>query len=441
MNPLDERDFKHEDVYAGGVIDHQLPIIDGVVPKLTMMDQDPFADCPCYDAARLMKAWWVDKGQPEPDLSPRFLVILSKERDNYDSQGTYPRIPMGIAVNIGCCTQALLPDDRTLSWEEYSNPKAITPQMMQEALKYKIPGYVTVGSDLNSLREALTQYKRVGITIPMGDFSTDLLKPPLNTVAPQNVGYHRITLYGDVPSAQEHIDLICNQWGSFWGNKGFGAFYNSSFNGKIFDVMAFTEVPQILLDKIGKMNYIKKGSYGPDVKTLQESLNTFGYNLKVDSSFGPATDSAIRDFQTKHSLKSDGIVGPATIAKLSVPNHSSDPDAFLEAVIQVESGGDDSAIGDKGNAFGCLQMWQGVVDEANARLGTTYKAHDTLGNRSLSVLIWNTYFSLHPEMVTDRDKAFCWNGGAGWRQRYGKPEWKRYSNNLDIYYSKVQNYL
>lgn len=435
LNTPDSRDFQHSDVYVAGDINPTIPIIDTTIPKLTIMDQDPFGDCPCYDVARLMKAWWFDKGLGELDLSPRFLVILSKEQDGIpSSQGTYPRIPMGIAVNIGCCTQALLPDDRTLSWEEYSNPSVITPEMTAEALKYRVPAYITIPSDLTSLRQALTQYNRVGITVPVGNFNTSVLVPPLPTAQTE---FHRITLYGDTPQNGYELDLICNQWGKTWGNSGFGAFRFSDFSGMIYDVMAFTEITPA----IKKMNYLKLHSVGTDVTTLQNELIKAGYPLTADGVFGPQTDNSLRDFQSKNGLSVDGVVGPNTQAKLQSFASQSNTDPLLNAVIQVESGGNDNAVGDHGNAFGCLQMWQGTVDEVNIKLGTSHVAHETLGNRSLSILIWNTYWQIHTEMVTDQDKAFCWNGGSGWKQRYGLPQWKFYSNNLDIYWSNVQKYL
>lgn len=439
-NPVDTRDFQHKDIYIAGEINPNASIIDSTIPRLTMMDQDPFGDCPFYDTVRLMKAWWFDKGKGEIDLSPRFLVILGKQLDNIPtSQGTFPRVPMGIAVNNGCCTQALLPDDKTLTWEEYSNPKAITPEMMTEALKYKIPAYVTIPADLASLRQALTQYKRIGITLPVGDFSTSTLKPPLPTA--QNE-LHRITLYGDVPQPQsKEIDLIANQWGTYWGNKGYGAFNFTDFGGMIYDVMAFTEATPSLLKSINKMNYLKIHSLGPDVITLQNELIKAGYNIIADGNFGPKTDAAVRDFQTQNGLTADGIVGPNTLAKLAPYASGDNLDNLLKATIIIESGGDDNAVGDHGNAFGCLQLWQGNIDEVNNKLGTSYKAHDTLGNRSLSILIWNTYWSIHTEMITNQDKAFCWNGGAGWRSRYGKPEWSTYSNNLDKYWNLIQKHL
>lgn len=62
---------------------------------------------------------------------------------------------------------------------------------------------------------------------------------------------------------------------------------------------------------------LKKGMKNNDVKELQENLNILGYNLVVDSSFGNATDAAVRDFQKKNGLTNDGMVGPATDAAIT----------------------------------------------------------------------------------------------------------------------------
>lgn len=54
------------------------------------------------------------------------------------------------------------------------------------------------------------------------------------------------------------------------------------------------------------------------VKTLQTMLNSFGYNLVVDGSWGPLTQAAVLDFQKNHKdysgrqLAVDGCVGPLT---------------------------------------------------------------------------------------------------------------------------------
>ena len=62
-------------------------------------------------------------------------------------------------------------------------------------------------------------------------------------------------------------------------------------------------------------NNLVFGSEGDRVKTLQENLIKLGYDLGktgADGDFGTKTLTAIKDFQQKHNLKVDGIVGPAT---------------------------------------------------------------------------------------------------------------------------------
>lgn len=51
---------------------------------------------------------------------------------------------------------------------------------------------------------------------------------------------------------------------------------------------------------------------GEDVKRLQIGLNKHGYNLQVDGIFGQATEKAVKDFQKKHGLVVDGVVGAKT---------------------------------------------------------------------------------------------------------------------------------
>ena len=57
------------------------------------------------------------------------------------------------------------------------------------------------------------------------------------------------------------------------------------------------------------------GDTGEDVRELQEWLVKLGYNVGSkgpDGDFGSKTYAAIIDFQRKHNLKDDGIVGPLT---------------------------------------------------------------------------------------------------------------------------------
>lgn len=59
---------------------------------------------------------------------------------------------------------------------------------------------------------------------------------------------------------------------------------------------------------------------GADVQALQMALVQAGYRVDTDSNFGPHTDQVVRQFQTQHGLKADGVVGSLTAALLDAPH-------------------------------------------------------------------------------------------------------------------------
>lgn len=68
---------------------------------------------------------------------------------------------------------------------------------------------------------------------------------------------------------------------------------------------------------ITSSNNLRRGSSGADVLEVQRKLNLLGYGLEEDGSYGRATEAAVRDYQTKNSLKIDGVVGTNTWGLLS----------------------------------------------------------------------------------------------------------------------------
>ena len=59
---------------------------------------------------------------------------------------------------------------------------------------------------------------------------------------------------------------------------------------------------------------LKKGDKGANVKAFQAFLNTQGEVLDADGNFGGLTEGAVRRFQAKHGLTSDGKAGQNTIS-------------------------------------------------------------------------------------------------------------------------------
>ena len=59
------------------------------------------------------------------------------------------------------------------------------------------------------------------------------------------------------------------------------------------------------------MTLYKRGSRGDMVRQIQKALH-----LLADGIFGSQTEEAVKNFQMMNGLKVDGIVGPATLAKL-----------------------------------------------------------------------------------------------------------------------------
>ena len=61
----------------------------------------------------------------------------------------------------------------------------------------------------------------------------------------------------------------------------------------------------------------QQGDSGAKVRAVQSQLNESGYGLTVDGSFGPATYSAVRSFQSAKGLGVDGVVGDNTWNKMA----------------------------------------------------------------------------------------------------------------------------
>lgn len=72
---------------------------------------------------------------------------------------------------------------------------------------------------------------------------------------------------------------------------------------------------------------LQRGSRGPDVVALQKALNERGAKLEPDGKFGPLTEAALQEFQSKSGCSGGGKVDAGTVDALKKPPAAPTPAA------------------------------------------------------------------------------------------------------------------
>lgn len=96
---------------------------------------------------------------------------------------------------------------------------------------------------------------------------------------------------------------------------------NGGYNGYDDRVAYFNKVWKIVNRNAGStIPAWEAGKLNPETKKLQEALNELGANPKLleDGKFGPATERAVRAFQSTNGLRVDGIPGSSTWATIEL---------------------------------------------------------------------------------------------------------------------------
>lgn len=112
------------------------------------------------------------------------------------------------------------------------------------------------------------------------------------------------------------------------------------------------------------------------------------------------------------------------------------PEAVIDALVKVESGGDANAVGDNGNALGILQIWEVVVVDVNDNYGTDYD-HEDAFDPAKAKEICRKYLGIYAtekrlgRVPTAEDYARIWNGGPNGHKK----------SKTDKYWEKVKRAL
>jgi hypothetical protein len=296
------------------------------------MDQNKEPACVSFSTVEILKQWWHENTGEWIDFSPRFLDILAKRYDGQDrlNGGTYPSLVMKLMAKYGCATTKTLPNNTNLPTLDYRNDTILTKEIFDEAAKYKIPGYVKIPVNFDSIRRATYFYGAISILFKIGDTlwipswlpkDTDPLRTPITII-----GGHQMTGKG---WSDDILNILRNEWSEAWGNKG-----ETHYNGKdwlpfIAEAWAIADLPEDLfnylkmLPSASDFHYtwnkdLKIGDNNEDVKFLQIAYMILGYLAPIKPGelgiFGPKTAEANLKYQNTNGISptAKNNVGPKT---------------------------------------------------------------------------------------------------------------------------------
>lgn len=203
--------------------------------------------------------------------------------------------------------------------------------------------------------------------------------------------------------------------------------FTTSVNEKIWDMFVLTachEISHAIYAELGKADMTHAYFLGGSPYDVLKDFNARG-----DSRTNIDLLQTLRDLLIR--------VYNVTVAHNP---HASTGDSLIDALIKVESKGNDYAVGDVNlpdKAYGCLQVRKPCIDDVNAANGTNYRAESMLGNRALSVWAFNRYMDLYAtaqnlgHVATNEDRARIWNGGPnGWKSPSTEGYWQAVSKLL-----------
>lgn len=169
---------------------------------------------------------------------------------------------------------------------------------------------------------------------------------------------------------------------------------------------------------------LRRGSQGPEVRTLQTLLNQWGADLKVDGIFGKGTEQAVKNFQSAHKLTADGVVGPKTRAVLDPLGLISE--AWNDAPVEEQREDRAEVIWHKlmdavGNPYGVA----GIMGNLMAESGLNPENLTSNGNKALG--------------MTDQEYTDAVNGGKYTADQfihdgyaYGLAQWCYYTRKAHL---------
>lgn len=117
-------------------------------------------------------------------------------------------------------------------------------------------------------------------------------------------------------------------------------------------------------------------------------------------------------------------------------NNTDSINRIINALIYIESKGDDYAVSKNGVHVGCLQISQQLVDDCNRILGYNKFKYSDRFNRNKSIEMFHVIQKYYNPSYNIENIIIIWNAGP-YRNNHEK---QRKKNKIEEYYNKVITY-
>ena len=157
--------------------------------------------------------------------------------------------------------------------------------------------------------------------------------------------------------------------------------------------------------------------------------------LPISLGLGGSTDSAQNHVEYTLEKEVEEFNKIVEEEKFVVPTYTLNVEPLIQAMIMVESEGNDSAYCKKEEAVGCLQIRPIMVREVNRVLKIQnseleYTLEDRW-SREKSIEMFHIVNGYHNKNSTYEEIARAWNGGPNWfKKSLTKRYWKRVQKQL-----------
>ena len=316
-NPVDTRDISLARVQANVTLPKKYKTD---ISKLVRRDQKQTGTCVGQAGAGLVDFFNFLETGKLAGASARGLYALCKKRDGLSESGTYPRILAKVLTDVGSPTTDIVKDDFTLSERELVDILE-DKTLLEASYPFRVDtNYAWVDdNDVEAMKQAVYQNKVILASLQVGKDYSD---GRMTSVNPR--GRHYILVFGfEVLRNGDTKFNFLNSWGKNWGDDGEGYFLWSEMSNSIYDVLAFVDIPNAVLQQVKTtfkfLNDLAPNDTGYEVTELQKRLAQetavdgqpcFRYKIagvvSYTAFYGSETQRAVERYQAVKGIVSSG---------------------------------------------------------------------------------------------------------------------------------------